>query len=187
MLAKEAGADDALYGGIDQPAPTPAPAPAPTPAPAPAPAPAPVPAPAPAKAEKAVEKAEPTVTTTAPAPVPAATVAQIPAAIPEGVPPNATENVGIVASKESGGKTFYDIRWTDAAGMVVRVASDSLSWLTAILTARVSTDSMRLVAGIRSLTSCGRSSSSLLDRRSRRWRSLCAPPTVMIVGALGCV
>lgn len=123
LLAKEAGADDALYGGMDEPAPAPSPAPSPAPAPSPSPDPAPAPAKA---AEKPEEMPEPATKAKAPAPAPAASAAQTPAAIPEGVPPATTENVGIVGSKETGGKTFYDIRWTDAAGTVVRVASCSL-------------------------------------------------------------
>jgi hypothetical protein len=132
LLAKEAGADDALYGDMDEPAPAPAPAPTPAPAPAPAPAsapaPAPAPEPAPAKAADAVEKSESAPKATTPSPTPAATAAPTPAAIPEGVPPSTTENIGIVGSKDSGGKTFYDIRWTDPAGTVVRFASGSLQW-----------------------------------------------------------
>eukprot|EP01043_Picozoa_sp_COSAG02_P014539 COSAG02_NODE_602_length_19711_cov_20.882674_7_plen_133_part_00 len=104
LLAEEAGVD-ALYGGMDEPASAPGPALASAPAKA---------------AEKVVQRPEPAAKVTASTPAPAATAAPTPAAISEGLPPSTTENVGIVGSKEAGGKTFYDIHWTDEAGTVVR-------------------------------------------------------------------
>ena len=113
LLAAEAGGtDDALFGGVEEAPPAPAPVPKAAKEAAPAPAPAPAPAAAPAAAKLKAEEA-------VPAPAPAAAA---PAAVPEGIPPVAPGNVGIVGNKKVGGKSFYEIRWTDGSGAVHEVS-----------------------------------------------------------------